>query len=89
MTPEHVVEVGRNALEVLLLVSAPLLGVALIVGLSVSVLQAVTQINENTLSFVPKLLALAATLGLAGPWVLAMLTDFIRETFQSIPGAVG
>jgi len=89
MTPEYVVQVGRHALEVLLIVAAPLLGVALVVGLLVSVLQAITQINENTLSFLPKLLALAATLGIAGPWLIAMLTDFIRETFMSIPGAIG
>ncbi len=89
MTPEYVVQVGRQALEVMLVVAAPLLGVALVVGLLVSVLQAITQINENTLSFLPKLLALAATLGIAGPWLLSMLTDFIREVFMSIPGAIG
>jgi flagellar biosynthetic protein FliQ len=89
MTPEYVVQVGRQALETMLVVAAPLLGVALVVGLVVSVLQAITQINENTLSFLPKLLALAATLGIAGPWLLSMLTDFIREVFTSIPGAIG
>lgn len=89
MTPEYVVQVGRQALEVMLVVAAPLLGVALVVGLAVSVLQAITQINENTLSFLPKLLALAATLGIAGPWLLSMLTDFIRDIFLSIPGAIG
>lgn len=89
MTPEYVVQVGRQALEVMLVVAAPLLGVALVVGLVVSVLQAITQINENTLSFLPKLLALAVTLGIAGPWLLSMLTDFIREVFMSIPGAIG
>lgn len=89
MTPEYVVQIGRQALEVMLVVAAPLLGVALVVGLAVSVLQAITQINENTLSFLPKLLALAATLGIAGPWLLSMLTDFIRDVFLSIPGAIG
>lgn len=89
MTPEYVVQVGRQALEVMLVVAAPLLGVALVVGLAVSVLQAITQINENTLLFLPKLLALAATLGIAGPWLLSMLTDFIRDVFLSIPGAIG
>jgi len=89
MTPEYVVQVGRQALEVMLVVAAPLLGVALVVGLLVSVLQAITQINENTLSFLPKLLALAGILGIAGPWLLSMLTDFIREVFMSIPGAIG
>ena len=89
MTPEYVVQTGRQALETLLIVASPLLGVALIVGLAVSVLQAITQINENTLSFLPKLLALAATLGLAGPWIITMLTDYIRQLFMSIPGAIG
>ena len=75
MTPEHVVTVGRQALELMLVVSAPLLLVALAVGLAVSLLQAVTQINEATLSFLPKLLAIAATLLVAGPWMLTTLVE--------------
>ena len=88
MSPEVVLQIGRQALETMLVVSAPLLGVALVVGLVVSVVQAVTQINEATLSFLPKLLALALSLGIGGPWMLALLTDFIRRSFTAIPGIV-
>ncbi|MEZ5727589.1 MAG: flagellar biosynthesis protein FliQ [Burkholderiaceae bacterium] len=88
MNPSNVLDIARQALETLLVVSAPILGVALAVGLLVSVLQAITQINEATLSFLPKLIAVAVTIGLAGPWVLAMLTDYIRRTLMSIPTLV-
>ncbi|MGB7182459.1 MAG: flagellar biosynthetic protein FliQ, partial [Burkholderiaceae bacterium] len=73
---------------VLLTVSLPLLGVALVMGLLISVLQAVTQINETTLSFLPKLIGLAVTLMVAGPWLLTILTDYIRRVLESIPSAV-
>lgn len=88
MTPEYVVTVGRQALELMLIVSAPLLLVALAVGLSVSLLQAVTQINEATLSFLPKLVAVSVTLIVAGPWMLTMLTDYIARTLQNLPQAM-
>ena len=89
MTPESVLAYGRTALEMLVTVCAPVLIVALVVGLSVSLLQAVTQINESTLSFLPKLLAVLATLAIAGPWMLAQLTDWLRQVLLSIPSAVG
>jgi len=89
MTPEAVLAYGRHAMEMLLLVCAPVLLVALTIGLVVSLLQAVTQINESTLSFLPKLLAVLATLAIAGPWMLAQLTDWLREVLQSIPAAIG
>ena len=89
MTPEWVLEFGRLAMEQLVRVSLPVLGVALVVGLAVSLLQAVTQINEATLSFVPKLLAVLAVLGLAGPWMLSVLVEWIRQVITSIPQAVG
>lgn len=89
MTPDHVVQIGRQALELMLLVSAPLLLVALAVGLVVSVLQAVTQINEATLSFLPKLIAVALMMVVAGPWMLATLTDYLRQIIGSIPQVVG
>lgn len=89
MTPTTVIELGRQALEVGLLVSAPLFLAALVTGLVVSVLQAATQINEMTLSFVPKLLVMFLTLLLAGPWMLTVLTDYIRRLFESIPGMIG
>lgn len=84
MSPESVVTFGRQALEMMLVVSAPLLLVALVVGLAVSLVQAVTQINESTLSFLPKLVAIAATLVILGPWMLTMLTDYIRRVITTI-----
>lgn len=89
MAPEYVLDLGRHALQIMLLMALPLLGVALIVGLVVSIIQAITQINETTLSFLPKLLALGGAIVIAGPWILALMTDFIRTVFGSIPGAVG
>ena len=89
LTPETVMTIGTRALEVTLLLSAPLLVVALVVGLLIGVFQAATQINEMTLSFIPKLLALAATMVLAGPWMLNLIIGYTRELFQSIPGLIG
>jgi flagellar biosynthetic protein FliQ len=89
MTPEAVLSYGRQAMEMLIMVCAPVLLAALVVGLAVSLFQAVTQINEATLSFLPKLLAVLAALGIAGPWMTAMLVDWIRRVLTSIPAAVG
>lgn len=89
MTPEYVVNFGRQALELMLVVSAPLLLVALAIGLVVSLLQAITQINEATLSFLPKLLAISATLLLAGPWMISTLVDYLQRVLTSIPQAIG
>jgi flagellar biosynthetic protein FliQ len=86
MSPEQVLSIGRSALETTLLMSAPALIAALVVGVLVGIFQAATQINEMTLSFVPKLLALFFTLVLAGPWLLHVLTDFTRRLILSIPG---
>lgn len=88
MTPEYVVTVGRQALEMMMIVSAPALMVALGIGLLVSLLQAVTQINEQTLTFLPKLLAVGLTLVVVGPWMLTMLTDYIARTLNSIPQVI-
>ena len=89
MTPEYVVTVGRQALELMLLVSAPLLLVALAVGLAVSLLQAVTQINEATLSFLPKLVAVSLTLLVAGPWMISTLVEYLQRVLTSIPTSIG
>ena len=89
MDPQQVLTIGRDGLLTLLMVCTPILGVVLVVGLIVSILQAATQIHEQTLSFVPKLLAAFATLGLAGPWMLSVLVDYIRNVLQSIPSMVG
>jgi flagellar biosynthesis protein FliQ len=85
MSPETVLTVGQRALEVTLLLSAPLLLIALAVGLLVGVFQAATQINEMTLSFIPKLAAMATTLVIAGPWMLKIIVSYTRELFESIP----
>ena len=89
MTPEMVMNLVRQALEITILVSAPLLLTALVTGLLVSVFQAATQINEMTLSFIPKLLAMAAVLALTGPWMLRTLIEYTRGLIESIPGMVG
>jgi flagellar biosynthesis protein FliQ len=89
MTPESVMTLGAQAIQVALLVGAPLLLVALAVGLVISIFQAATQINEATLSFIPKLLAVFAMLVLAGPWMLARMVDYIRELYSSIPSLIG
>ncbi len=89
MTPTAVIELGRQAVEVTLMVSAPLFLAALITGLLISIFQAATQINEMTLSFVPKLVAIFVTLVLAGPWMITLLTDFMRRLFESIPAMIG
>ncbi|MBS0455149.1 MAG: flagellar biosynthesis protein FliQ [Proteobacteria bacterium] len=89
MTPESVMTVGSQAMQVTLLLAAPLLLVALLVGLVISIFQAATQINEATLSFIPKLLAVFATLVVAGPWMLEQMLDYMRQLFGSIPQIVG
>jgi flagellar biosynthetic protein FliQ len=89
VTPEVVVNVLQQALQVGILAAAPMLLAALAAGLIVSVFQAATQINEMTLPFVPKLLALFAAAVLAGPWMLGLMVDFTRRLFSSIPGLVG
>ena len=89
MTPTAVIEIGRQAVEVTLLVSAPLFVAALATGLIISIFQAATQINEMTLSFVPKLVAIFVTLVLAGPWMITLLTDFMRRLIESIPAMIG
>lgn len=84
MTPDSVMTLGRQAMEVTLMVSAPLLLVALSIGLIVSIFQAATQINETTLSFIPKLIGIFVTLIIAGPWMLSILMDYMRQMFSSI-----
>ena len=89
MDAQQVLTAGQQGLWMLLLVSAPLLLVVLVVGLVVSVFQAATQINEATLSFVPKVVAAVAVLAIAGPWMLSTLVDYLRGVLMGIPGAVG
>jgi flagellar biosynthetic protein FliQ len=88
MTPETVVTIGRQGLELMLIVSAPLLLVARVVGIAVSFFQAITQINEQTLSFLPKLVGVGITAIIAGPWMMTTLVDYIQRTITSIPALV-
>jgi len=89
VSPQSVVTIGQQALTVMLLLAAPMLLTSLVVGLIVSVLQAATQINEMTLSFIPKLIATLVVLIVAGPWMLTFFVDYVRRLFESIPGAIG
>ena len=89
MTPENVMDLAHSTLLVTSMISAPLLLVALATGLVIGMLQAATQINESTLSFIPKLLMLVLTLFVAGPWILRVLIDFTRDVYAAIPTLVG
>jgi flagellar biosynthetic protein FliQ len=88
MDAQQVLSIGQQALWMLLMISAPVLIVVLVVGLLVSIFQAATQINEQTLSFVPKIIAAVAVLVFAGPWMMTSLVEFLQRTLQSIPAAV-
>ena len=89
MTPGVVMEIGRQAIEVTLVLAAPMLLTALIVGLVISIFQAATQINEATLQFVPKLVAMFVVLIFFGPWMLDYVIDYIQRLFNSIPQLIG
>ena len=89
MNPESVMTIAQQAMELTLMVSAPLLLTALIIGLIVSIFQAATQINEMTLSFIPKLIGMFAVLILSGPWMIGLLLDYMTRLFSSIPYLAG
>ena len=89
MTPETVISIGERALVVTSLIAAPLLLAALVAGVVIGMLQAATQINEMTLSFIPKLLVLVATIFVSGHWMLQTLIDYTRALFESIPSVIG
>ncbi|MBC7729558.1 MAG: flagellar biosynthesis protein FliQ [Microbacteriaceae bacterium] len=89
MDSQQAFHIGQQGLYMLLLVSAPMLITVLVVGLVISIFQAATQINEATLSFVPKVVAAVAVLAIAGPWMLTMLVEYIQRTLLAIPTAVG
>jgi len=88
MTPESVMTLGRQAMEVTLMIAAPMLFTALIIGLIVSIFQAATQINEATLTFIPKLVGVFLALIIAGPWMLSIILDYMRLMFTGIPAMV-
>lgn len=89
MNSQTVLTLGQDALQIMLLVSGPLLLVALVVGLIVSIIQAATQINEMTLSFIPKILAIFAAMMLLGPWMLSTLVDYTTRLITNIPNVIG
>jgi flagellar biosynthetic protein FliQ len=89
VTPEQVMDLGQQALLVTTMLAAPLLLTVLAAGVVIGMLQAATQINEMTLSFVPKLLVIVAALMLAGNWMLGVIVDYTRALFQAIPGMLG
>ena len=89
MTPESVMTLGRTAMEMTILVASPVLLVTLVVGLIVSIFQAATQINDASLSFIPKIIAVLATFAIAGPWMLTLMTDYMRQVLTDLPGMVG
>ena len=89
MDSQAVFTFGQQGLYLLLLVAAPVLLTVLVVGLAVSIFQAATQINEATLSFVPKMIAAVAVLTIAGPWMLNTLVEYLQRMLQAIPSAVG
>ncbi|MFN2308647.1 MAG: flagellar biosynthesis protein FliQ [Gammaproteobacteria bacterium] len=89
MTPETVMTVGRQAIEVTALLAGPLLISSLIVGLIIAMFQAATQINEMTLTFIPKLITIGAVLVIGGPWLLQVMMNFTIRLIQSIPQLIG
>ncbi len=89
MTPDSVLDIGQRALEVTTLLAGAILVPALIVGLVVAMFQAATQINEMTLTFIPKLIIVVVVLMMAGPWMLQLITDFTVELIESIPELIG
>lgn len=89
MSPEQAMTIGRHALEITFMIAAPLLLSALVTGLVVSIFQAATQINEMTLSFIPKLLAIFAALAIAGPWMLQVLLGYVTQLYSGLPWMIG
>ncbi|PUB14660.1 flagellar biosynthesis protein FliQ [Paenisporosarcina sp. OV554] len=89
MTPDVVIKLAEQSIYMIIIISAPMLLIALAVGLIVSIFQAMTQIQEQTLAFIPKILAVFLSLVLFGPWMLTLLLDFTRDLFQQLPQLIG
>lgn len=89
MTPESVITLSQEALMITAMVSAPLLGTALVIGLIVGMFQAATQINEMTLSFIPKILGIVIVIMYSGHWILSLLITYIRQLYEDIPQLIG
>ncbi|MBT9540505.1 MAG: flagellar biosynthesis protein FliQ [Thiobacillus sp.] len=88
MTPESVMTIGRTAMEITILVASPVLLVTLVAGLIISIFQAATQINDASLSFIPKVIAVLITFAIAGPWMLTVMTDYMRRVLTGLPGII-
>lgn len=88
MSPDYAVQVGRDALLMVMLVSAPMLGLGLLVGILVSIFQATTSIQEQTLVFIPKIIAIFVAILLFGPWIMSILVDYTRSIFLTLPQMV-
>ncbi|WP_310447917.1 flagellar biosynthesis protein FliQ [Thiobacillus sp.] len=88
MTPESVMTIGRTAMEITILVASPVLLVTLVAGLIISIFQAATQINDASLSFIPKIIAVLITFAIAGPWMLTVMTDYMRRVLTGLPGII-
>ena len=89
MSGDLVIQLGQEALMIVLLVSAPMLGLGLIVGLAVSVFQATTSIQEQTLAFIPKLIAVFVAILIFGPWMLRIMVEYCRNVFINLPAYLG
>ena len=89
MTPDTVIKLAEQSIYMIIIISAPMLLIALGVGLIVSVFQAMTQIQEQTLAFIPKILAVFLSIVFFGPWMLTLLLDFTRDLFQQLPSLIG
>jgi flagellar biosynthetic protein FliQ len=85
MNGDMAIQIGREALTMVMLVAAPMLGLGLIVGILVSIFQATTQIQEQTLAFIPKIIAVFVAVLVFGPWMLSLMVDYTRQLFQAIP----
>ena len=88
MSGDLAIQIGRDALMMVMLVSAPMLGLGLLVGIIISIFQATTQIQEQTLSFVPKIIAVFVAILLFGPWMLRLMVDYTRQIFISLPNLI-
>lgn len=88
MSGDMAIQIGRDALLMVMLVSAPMLGLGLIVGILVSVFQATTQIQEQSLAFIPKIIAVFVAILVFGPWMLSLIVDYTRGIFLSLPNII-
>lgn len=88
MSGDMAIQIGRDALYMVMLISAPMLGLGLLVGVMVSIFQATTQIQEQTLVFIPKIIAIFVAIVVFGPWMLSLMVDYTREIFMSLPNMI-